>query len=142
MAMALATPPCWAPRSTHLYGCRAQSSSSSSQSQQASTSSSSSRLARDDLLGLIASEERGVKTHKRAQIVKTIDALAVASRDQTTTDDRLSGTWRMLWTTEKEQLFIVEKAPIFGTQAGDILQVPPLFQSLINIIIVILVIVM
>nr|ABK21701.1 unknown [Picea sitchensis] len=28
----------------------------------------------------------------------------------------------MLWTTEKEQLFIVEKAHVFGTKVGDILQ--------------------
>lgn len=89
------------------------------------------RLARDDLLGLIQTEERGLKTQhqpsKRAQIVKAVEALAVLGCEQTTTDERLSGTWRMLWTTEKEQLFIVEKAPLLGTQAGDILQVSPFF---------------
>lgn len=60
---------------------------------------------------------------KRAHILEAIEALGVLGREQTTTDDGLSATWRMLWTTEKEQLFIVEKAPLFGTQAGDILQV-------------------
>lgn len=89
------------------------------------------RLARDDLLGLIETEERGLKTQrqdsKRAQIVKAIEVLGVAGSEQTTTDESLSGTWRMLWTTEKEQLFIVEKlAPLCGTQAGDILQVSPI----------------
>lgn len=92
------------------------------------SSKTETRLARDDLLGLIANEERGVKTQKnsnqREQIIKAIEALGVLGSEQTTTNDSLSATWRMLWTTEKEQLFIIEKmAPFFGTQAGDILQV-------------------
>lgn len=29
----------------------------------------------------------------------------------------------MMWTTEKEQLFIIKNALLFGTQAGDVLQV-------------------
>jgi hypothetical protein len=40
-----------------------------------------------------------------------------------TTDESLSAAWRMLWTTEKEQLFIVERANLFGTEAGDIFQI-------------------
>jgi len=36
---------------------------------------------------------------------------------------KLSGTWRLLWTTEQEQLFIVRNAPFFRTAAGDVLQV-------------------
>jgi len=107
--------------------CRANSSS-----QQAHN-----RLVRDDLLSLIETEERGLKTQqqasKRAQIVKAIEALGVVGSKQSTTDERLSGTWRMLWTTEKEQLFILEKAPLFGTQAGDVLQVSPFsFRSLLQ----------
>ena len=84
-------------------------------------------LARDDLMGLIQNEERGLRTqqnaNKRDEIVRAIDALGALGREQVTTDDGLSATWRMLWTTEKEQLFIIEKANLFGTQAGDILQV-------------------
>lgn len=84
-------------------------------------------LARDDLLGLIQYEERGLRTQqnaqKRLQILKAIDALGDLGSEQTTTDESLSATWRMLWTTEKEQLFIIEKAYLFGTKAGDILQV-------------------
>lgn len=111
---------CSPPQSRHFptYACRASSSSKAE-----------TRLARDDLLGLIQTEERGVRTqhnaNKRAQILEAIDALGVVGRDQTTTDDALSATWRMLWTTEKEQLFIIDKSPLFGTQAGDILQVSP-----------------
>ncbi|XP_031482184.1 probable plastid-lipid-associated protein 11, chloroplastic [Nymphaea colorata] len=87
----------------------------------------SSRLARDDLLGLIADQERGIRTigdeSKRAQIVRAIDALGDEGKDTVTTGPSLSGTWRMLWTTEKEQLFIIRNARLFGTLAGDVLQV-------------------
>ncbi|KAF4370428.1 hypothetical protein F8388_016165 [Cannabis sativa] len=60
---------------------------------------------------------------KRTAIVKAIDALASLGADTVTTGSSLSATWRLLWTTEKEQLFIIEKAYLFGTQAGDVLQV-------------------
>lgn len=36
---------------------------------------------------------------------------------------QLSGTWRLLWTTEKETLFILKNASWFGTQAGEVYQV-------------------
>ncbi|XP_024527487.1 glutathione S-transferase T1 [Selaginella moellendorffii] len=74
-------------------------------------------------------DERGLRSQKdkrrKERILRAFEALAaeLASSDGITTDSRLSGTWRMLWTTEKEQLFIVDKAPLFGTRAGDILQV-------------------
>lgn len=31
--------------------------------------------------------------------------------------------WRMVWTTEKETLFILKNAPAFGSQAGQVFQV-------------------
>lgn len=49
--------------------------------------------------------------------------MAVLGHDSVTTGESLSGTWRMLWTTEKEQLFIIKNANFFGTAAGDVLQV-------------------
>ncbi|KAF4374320.1 hypothetical protein F8388_002218 [Cannabis sativa] len=74
----------------------------------------------------LAEAKRGVKTQtnstKRTAIVKAIDALASLGADTVTTGSSLSATWRLLWTTEKEQLFIIEKAYLFGTQAGDVLQ--------------------
>ncbi|XP_022158529.1 probable plastid-lipid-associated protein 11 isoform X2 [Momordica charantia] len=92
-----------------------------------SSTSIQSQSAKRELLTLISDQERGLKTQRNPQklalIVKSVDALASLARNSVTTDDSLSATWRLLWTTEKEQLFIVEKAHLFGTQAGDVLQV-------------------
>eukprot|EP00262_Sarcandra_glabra_P006504 TRINITY_DN18836_c0_g1_i1.p1 TRINITY_DN18836_c0_g1~~TRINITY_DN18836_c0_g1_i1.p1 ORF type:complete len:232 (-),score=19.73 TRINITY_DN18836_c0_g1_i1:191-886(-) len=89
--------------------------------------SNESQLAKDDLLGLIADQERGIKTErhhsKRSKIIEAVDALSVYGKDTVTTGSSLSGTWRMLWTTEKEQLFIIKNASLFGTETGDVLQV-------------------
>ncbi|KAI3844273.1 hypothetical protein MKW92_023020 [Papaver armeniacum] len=102
------------------------------------TAAEEALLAKNDLLDLIADEERGVKTQenplKRMQIIKAIEALRVAGKNSTTTSAAsLSDTWRMLWTTEKEQLFIIKNAYLFGgTQAGDILQVIDVDAGVLN----------
>ncbi|GMH22380.1 hypothetical protein Nepgr_024223 [Nepenthes gracilis] len=88
--------------------------------------SSQSVSPKTHLLNLISDQERGLKTQKnpkiRTQIVEAIEVLAVIGRDSVTTDSSLSGTWRMMWTTEKEQLFIIQNAYLFGTKVGDVLQ--------------------
>uniref|UniRef100_A0A0D9W7Y5 Plastid lipid-associated protein/fibrillin conserved domain-containing protein n=1 Tax=Leersia perrieri TaxID=77586 RepID=A0A0D9W7Y5_9ORYZ len=85
--------------------------------------------AKADLLRLIADQRRGLDTQsdpsRLADIVSCIDALAASApgADTVSDADKLSGTWRLLWTTEQEQLFIVRNAPFFRTAAGDVLQV-------------------
>lgn len=95
-----------------------------------------SRSAKEHLLALIADQDRGLRTQsdpvKRAAIVEAIDAMAVVGAGSVTTGDSLSATWRLLWTTEKEQLFIIEKAPLFGTRAGDVLQVIDVRNGTLN----------
>lgn len=95
-----------------------------------------SQFAKQELLTLISDQELGLKTQtnptKRASIVKAIDALADLGSDTVTTGSSLSATWRLLWTTEKEQLFIIEKASLFGTQAGDVLQVIDVEKKVLN----------
>ncbi|GMN56336.1 hypothetical protein TIFTF001_025454 [Ficus carica] len=96
-----------------------------------------SQFAKQELLSLIADEDRGLKTQrnptKLAAIVKAVDALAdLSGADTATTGSSLSATWRLLWTTEKEQLFIIEKAFLFGTRAGDVLQVIDVENKLLN----------
>ncbi|KAK1307151.1 hypothetical protein QJS10_CPA10g00900 [Acorus calamus] len=92
--------------------------------------------AKDDLLSLISDQERGVRTEgdlsKRSKIVAAIEALAEVGKGTVTTDSRLSETWRMLWTTEKEQLFIIKNAGFFRTEAGDVLQVIDVEEGTLN----------
>ncbi|XP_077235417.1 plastid-lipid associated protein PAP / fibrillin family protein [Tasmannia lanceolata] len=100
------------------------------------TSTDESQLAKADLLALISDQERGIKTEgnpsKRSKIIKAIDALSVLGKDLVTTDSSLSATWRMLWTTEKEQLFIIKNARLFGTETGDVLQVVDVEKLILN----------
>ncbi|KAL5728325.1 putative plastid-lipid-associated protein 11 [Ranunculus cassubicifolius] len=106
-----------------------------------SASSSSSitteaQLAKSDLLDLISNEERGIKTQgnpsKQSKIIKAIEAMEVLGKNSVTTDSNLSATWRMLWTTEKEQLFIIKNASFFGTKTGDVLQVIDVEKGVLN----------
>ena len=117
------------PKHRHTKITTCSSSSSSSLTAQ-------SQSAKRHLLSLISDQDRGLKTQrdppKRASIVEAIDALAVLGSDTVTTGGSLSATWRMLWTTEKEQLFIVENARLFGTAAGDVLQVIDVENKTLN----------
>ncbi|KAH8941931.1 hypothetical protein BDL97_14G071500 [Sphagnum fallax] len=114
-------------------------SSSRIRGSSASGNVESHEVVTDNLLRLIQGEERGLRTQKdavkRAQIIKAIDALGEVGRDSTTTDSSLTSTWRMLWTTEEEQLFIIKNAHLFGTEAGDILQVIDVRKGILNNII-------
>ncbi|KAL7102036.1 hypothetical protein ACP275_08G094500 [Erythranthe tilingii] len=84
--------------------------------------SPSSVAAKRHLLRLVSDQDRGIKTQsdpqKLSQIVEAIDSLAAVGRGTVTTDRSLSATWRLLWTTEKEQLFIVKNASFFGSMSS------------------------
>jgi hypothetical protein len=73
--------------------------------------------------------DRGLDTPPaaRSRIMAAVDALAAAaaasSNNNQRTVDRASGTWKLLWTTEKETLWILKNAGLFGTAAGDVFQV-------------------
>ncbi|KIZ03869.1 putative plastid-lipid-associated protein 11, chloroplastic [Monoraphidium neglectum] len=43
--------------------------------------------------------------------------------ETTTTATTLSATWKLVWTTEKETLWIIQNSGLFGTKAGDVFQV-------------------
>ncbi|KAM7472072.1 hypothetical protein LguiA_010255 [Lonicera macranthoides] len=100
------------------------------------SSSSSLLSSKNLLLHLISDQDRGLKTQsnpqKLSQIIDAIENVAVLGRDSVTTGNSLSGTWRLLWTTEKEQLFIVQNANWFGTRAGDVLQVIDVEKGVLN----------
>lgn len=61
-----------------------------------------------------------------------MDSIADLEKGSVTTGASLSGTWRLLWTTEKEQLFIIKNASVFGTRAGDVLQVIDVEKKKLN----------
>eukprot|EP00879_Flechtneria_rotunda_P015292 GHRR01015985.1.p1 GENE.GHRR01015985.1~~GHRR01015985.1.p1 ORF type:complete len:181 (+),score=32.10 GHRR01015985.1:202-744(+) len=70
--------------------------------------------------------ERGLKTQPQvqAQIIDLVKQLKQGQLGIATTDAKLlSATWKLLWTTEKETLFILKNAGFFGTKAGDVYQV-------------------
>ncbi|KAE9445916.1 hypothetical protein C3L33_22178, partial [Rhododendron williamsianum] len=96
----------------------------------------SAAAAKRDLLDLISDQDRGLRTQndpsRLSKIVEAIDALAVSGRDTVTTGPSLSGTWRLMWTTEKEQLFIIKNAYLFGTRTGDVLQVIDVDEGVLN----------
>ncbi|XP_048140906.1 probable plastid-lipid-associated protein 11, chloroplastic isoform X2 [Rhodamnia argentea] len=101
-----------------------------------STLATQPESAKKRLLSLIASQERGLRTQRSpgalSSIVEAIDAVAALGRGTVTTGASLSATWRLLWTTEKEQLYIIENARWFGTAAGDVLQVIDVEQKALN----------
>lgn len=100
------------------------------------SSSLTSQSQKIHLLNLISDQERGLKTQsdpqKLSQIIQAIDDLGSIGRDTVTTGSSLSATWRLLWTTEKEQLFIIKNASFFGTKAGDVLQVIDVEKKSLN----------
>ena len=66
----------------------------------------------------------GASPGQRAEVERLVDALAAAAAADpaaaTTTGPRLTGAWRMAYTTERESLFILDKAGWFGTSAGEV----------------------
>ncbi|KAL9260390.1 putative plastid-lipid-associated protein 11, chloroplastic, partial [Drosera capensis] len=70
-------------------------------------------------LSLIADQHRGLATQRDPQrrllIIESIHALSELGKGTVMTrDESLSWTWRMLWTTEKEQLYVIRNEPVLG----------------------------
>lgn len=62
----------------------------------------------------------------RAEIAGCLDELKALSAGRPVRQQQLNGTWRLVWTSEKEILAIIKEGGIaswFGTEAGDVLQV-------------------
>ncbi|BDA47523.1 probable plastid-lipid-associated protein 11, chloroplasti [Coccomyxa sp. Obi] len=77
------------------------------------------------LLSAIKDTERGLKTppSTREDILQAVNELEEIGKGTVTTGTGLSATWKLLWTTEKETLFILKNAGWFGTEAGEVFQV-------------------
>jgi len=90
-------------------------------SQIAASSASKSSLNR--LVKTIDGTDRGMSTSKAslATLKECFEELEALGREGT--EKNISGTWKLVWTTEKETLFILENAGLFGTSAGEVFQV-------------------
>lgn len=82
---------------------------------------------RNELLSAIEGLERGVKNAEMPErVAKVLDILReIEARDccPPVSAKVLTGDWKLLWTTEKETLFILQKVGVLGIAAGDVWQV-------------------
>eukprot|EP01025_Chloroclados_australasicus_P011676 TRINITY_DN15130_c0_g3_i2.p2 TRINITY_DN15130_c0_g3~~TRINITY_DN15130_c0_g3_i2.p2 ORF type:complete len:225 (+),score=8.98 TRINITY_DN15130_c0_g3_i2:81-677(+) len=76
------------------------------------------------LLQKVKGSKRGLlgSANLKQEIEQDIQELAKLQQNKITTGIELSAQWKLIWTTEKETLFIIQSAGFFGTQAGDIFQ--------------------
>ncbi|KAG2490625.1 hypothetical protein HYH03_011016 [Edaphochlamys debaryana] len=95
------------------------------QATKSAVSTKEAAAAKAELLRLVKGTERGVSTSASdlSAIKSAVQVLRAAGEGSATTGAEQSGTWELVWTTEKETLFILEKAPVFGTRAGGVYQV-------------------
>lgn len=84
-----------------------------------------------DIIHLIKDTERGnrVRADTLTELKRNFRQLAQDAQTKTIRQKELNGTWRLLWTTEQETLFILKNAGVFGTEAGDVYQVIDLDQG-------------
>eukprot|EP00242_Pyramimonas_sp_CCMP2087_P001553 CAMPEP_0198230154 /NCGR_PEP_ID=MMETSP1445-20131203/114510_1 /TAXON_ID=36898 /ORGANISM="Pyramimonas sp., Strain CCMP2087" /LENGTH=251 /DNA_ID=CAMNT_0043910669 /DNA_START=73 /DNA_END=828 /DNA_ORIENTATION=+ len=65
--------------------------------------------AKKDLLGLLEGSQRGVVKVDRGEVEAVVDRFNELQGDTPTTGADLSGVWELMWTSEKEVLFLLEK---------------------------------
>jgi hypothetical protein len=67
-------------------------------------------------------DKRGLKLTNKPRIMELVDKLAELQEGSPALTDPqlLSATWKLAWTTEKETLWIVQNAKLFGTQGAGI----------------------
>ncbi|PNW73078.1 hypothetical protein CHLRE_14g618050v5 [Chlamydomonas reinhardtii] len=106
-----------APGSSGAHACSCAARAQASKANLASV--------KGELLQLVGNTSRGVSTSPSdlKAIQEAVAELKAAGAGATTTGPQQSGTWELVWTSEKETLFILERAPLFGTKAGDVYQV-------------------
>lgn len=84
-------------------------------------------LAKSDIKGILSTLNRGLVTMDESTRQRFDCAVAALESLQkgtvATSNELLSANWELLWTTEKETLFILQWAKLFGTSAGGVFQV-------------------
>ena len=81
-----------------------------------------------DILEIVERSTKGTTTSAsdEKEMKEMFSELGTISENEDLNPELLDGTWRLIWTTEKEILFIIKKggmAEFFGTKAGDVFQV-------------------
>lgn len=74
------------------------------------------------LLALVATTRRGLDTSARPAVELAVDALAKQAEASPAPTSRLDGAWRLVWTSEREVLFLIEKGLAFVGPCGDVFQ--------------------
>jgi len=82
----------------------------------------------DDILDIVKRGDRGASSSAddKKAMLEMFSELRTISETEELNPKLLDGTWRLIWTTEKEILFIIKEggmAEFFGTKAGDVFQV-------------------
>ncbi len=76
-----------------------------------SSSSSSSSGTLDELISIASSDDRGIGSTRRREIESIIDRLLLEEEEEKNTknnDFSVSARWKLLWTSERETLFLLE----------------------------------
>ena len=75
-----------------------------------SSSSSSSSGTLDELISIASSDDRGIGSTRRPEIESIIDRLLLEEEEKNTKNNNfsVSARWKLLWTSERETLFLLE----------------------------------
>jgi len=102
-------------RADALNSTRANSRRVLSRASYVVAASTSSRSRLDELIATCRDDNLGVGSTRRGEIESMIDKLLLLEEDneskktKNTDDSRLSARWKLLWTSEQETLFLLEK---------------------------------
>lgn len=86
---------------------------------------STNKVKKKELLYLCEQSNRGLISSTTTSILTLVEELASLQQDCPTVGPQLNATWKLLWTTEKETLFIINPATtkLFKTSAGNVYQI-------------------
>jgi hypothetical protein len=102
-------------RADALNSTRANSRRVLSRASYVVAASTSSRSRLDELIATCRDDNLGVGSTRRGEIESMIDKLLLleeeneSKKTKNTDDSRLSARWKLLWTSEQETLFLLEK---------------------------------
>lgn len=88
-----------------------------------STAASTSKSTLKRLFNTIDGSNKGLSTSSSSLAIIKECFEELEASGPTGSEKNINGTWRLVYTTEKETLFILKNASIFGTTASEVFQV-------------------